>query len=34
MTVQIIDKKTFVGFTESELLILYKSFGNENLNGL
>lgn len=31
MTVQIIDKKTFVGFTESELLILYKSFGNETL---
>lgn len=31
MTVQIIDKKTFIGFTESELLILYKSFGNETL---
>ena len=31
MTIQIMDKKTFVGFTENELLILYKSFGNENL---
>lgn len=31
MTIQITDKKTFVGFTESELLILYKSFVNETL---
>lgn len=31
MTIQIIDKKTFVGFTESELFILYKSFENETL---
>ena len=31
MTIQITDKKTFVGFTESELLILSKSIRNETL---
>lgn len=31
MNIQMTTEKTFIGFTESELLILYKSFENETL---